>query len=111
MLSTMQTLTWQGMSGNRYTFNVYPVGAALADIPCVYVFINSNGRFYAQYVGETHSAYERLYLNLTSHQAWSCAKARGAQWIGILPINGPRVYRLNIETDLRRALNPPCNLQ
>lgn len=109
-------INWPGYAGRPLTFETYPIGTAFKEIGGVYVFCKpgTNGQWHAIYVGETGNLNERLNTRIQSHQAWSSCLMHGATHIGVLVVGSglyQRRERLNIETELRHSLNPPCNRQ
>jgi len=113
MITTTSTYAI-GISGKRYDFNdVHEIGIAYKTLAGVYMFLieGINGMWIAVYVGECVDFNERLNVNLTNHHRWQCIKNRGATHIATLHVPGDRQVRLDIETDLREALNPTCNRQ
>lgn len=108
-----QLVIWHGASGTRYETQNDRIGATYRTIPGVYIFCRelSNGNWQPIYVGETDNFARRLTDELRQHHAWNCAVAFGATHICTLHVPGSLQERLNIETDLRHALNPTCNRQ
>ncbi len=105
-------VTWTGGSGNKYTFELYPVGTEFKPFSGVYVFSRPIGRsnMEALYVGETQSFYDRLNAGIENHDGFKSASRAGASHIGLMRVNY-LADRLRIETDLRHGLNPRCNTQ
>ena len=104
---------WTGASGTRYEFQLDPIGAIFRPIQGVYIFCRrlANGNYAAAYVGETDSFQRRLTDELQSHHSFQTVRLHGATHISTLHVAGDRANRLYVETDLRNALNPPCNKQ
>ena len=106
-------INWPGLGGRFYQFETVPIGTAFNEVPGVYIFCKpaSNGNWDAVYVGETDNFNERLNTALKSHQSWpSCARV-GATHLSVLIIDGGKLARCALETELRHSLNPPCNRQ
>lgn len=106
-------VTVDGLSGQEYTFHTYKIETPFYELPGVYIFLaaGNNGRWDAVYVGETENFNRRLYTELANHDAWQCAANNNATHIGAMVVRGGKDARLVIETDLRHALSPVCNLQ
>jgi hypothetical protein len=104
---------WTGASGTRYEFQLDTIGAVYRPIEGVYIFCwhTGNGNYSAAYVGETDNFQRRLTSELRAHHSFDAVRLRGATHISTLHVAGDRSYRLYVETDLRNALNPPCNKQ
>ena len=105
---------WTGSSGTVYQFQLDAIGSiSYYAIPGVYIFSRDlgGGRHAAIYVGETDSLFRRLGSELRAHHALAAIRLRGATHINTLRADGDRSYRLYVETDLRKGLNPPCNQQ
>jgi hypothetical protein len=106
---------WNGASGTRYEFQLDRLGTTTyRPIEGVYIFCKQLGNgtnFSGLYVGETDNFWRRLSNELHSHHALDAIRLHGATHISTLHVAGDRSYWLYIETDLRNALNPPCNKQ
>jgi hypothetical protein len=105
---------WTGASGTRYDFQLDAIGTiAYYPVEGVYIFCRptGNSNHTAIYVGETDSFQRRLSDELQTHHALQAIRLHGATHISTLRVAGDRSYRLYVETDLRNALNPPCNKQ
>ena len=108
--SRTETVDWKGVSGRAYRYFVYPLGTSLKRVPGNYIYArqDSYGRWVAIYVGETGDLSER---DLDTHHQRSCIIRNGATHIHAHESSANRHTRLDEETDLRQALNPPCNDQ
>jgi hypothetical protein len=106
---------WTGASGKRYDTFLDPIWSAYLVRSGIYIFCRetSPGSWTAVYVGETDDFSRRLTSDLTLHHRWESIRAAGATHICTLHIPNDHAggLRLQIETDLRHALNPPCNRQ
>ncbi len=110
----METVTWPGASGKQYTTQLCRFGREFYNNAGVYIFCKPalvTGRWSQIYVGECEDFNERLNTNLTNHHRWDCIKREGATNVCVMPVLGARAARLAVETDLRIALNAPCNRQ
>jgi hypothetical protein len=102
---------WTGASGIKYQFSIHAIGGTCPSEPGVYVATClMNGIWVALYVGETEDLGNRL-NNLRLHHRYASMCSYGATHLGLSIVTGGSAIRKAIETDLRRALNPPCNLQ
>lgn len=108
----MDLVNWYGISGQKYTFEVYPLGTEFFSLSGVYILctVLPDGRYKALYVGETQSFHDRLNAGLYDHDGYVSATRYGVSHIGALLVDDSTL-RLRIETDLRHALHPVCNRQ
>jgi hypothetical protein len=97
---------WRGTL-RRYEFQLDQVGTNYRPIPGVFCRSAGNGLWYPIYVGETGSFQRRLADQLRIHHCWERICLERATHISTLHVPGAEAQRLLIETDLRRALNPP----
>jgi hypothetical protein len=107
-------MIWHGKSGTAYQFELYSIEQEFNPVAGVYVFC-SIGRPagltpLALYVGETDSFQDRLNSRIKQHEGFKRASTAGATHVSVMVVSGS-AKRLEIETDLRRGLNPPCNAQ
>jgi hypothetical protein len=102
-----RTLELKGASGNTYTFDVYTSNTVWRDgVACVYYVSkrDSEGNHTHLYVGETEDMKDRH----LDHHKQQCFERNGYNAISILRESSSN-KRLQIEKDLIRALDPPCN--
>ena len=105
-------VTFTGESGQDYAFAAYSRDTRFKPLAAVYVITkrrtDRNGpAFHARiYVGQTDNL-ERHSLN---HERKHCFDRKHANCVCVFPEND-QDRRLAIETDLRRAYDPPCNRQ
>jgi hypothetical protein len=113
ILADIMTVTATGKSGAMYQFNVYPMGTRHRVAAGVYIFLRAKppSIWEAIYVGETNNFSRRLNTDILTHNAWPRIRNYRPTHVGVLAVNGHPRMRLNIETDLRQSLQPPCNLQ
>lgn len=106
-------LIWYGASGTAYELQHYRIGTVFNAVPGVYIFcrLGADGRWYAEYIGETDNLARRLTHELAAHHQASRIGRAGATHICAMVVTGGKTARLNIETDLRHSQNPPCNAQ
>lgn len=100
----------KGASGTNYTFHVYPLNTSFEPLPAVYVIskrvsdLAGGGTHTTLYIGQTGDLSERF----DCHHKAPCWERRQANCISVL-VEQNEGRRLAIETDLVRAINPPCN--
>jgi hypothetical protein len=109
MTTSLATLALTGKSGTVYTFAVYPINTELPKSGGVYVFTkrNQSNQSYTHtviYIGMTQEFLARHY----NHHKDDCIDKNGATHICLL-IEGSEKRRKEIEVDLIKAYNPPCN--
>ena len=109
-MTTIGRVYWTGASGQRYTFDMHPLGSPLPRSAGLYVFAGGDG-WVPTYFGETEDFFDRLYAQLDSHHAIDCARRNGATHVGVLALTGGKTARLNAEADLRNAVKTACNRQ
>lgn len=112
-MSKLGDVTFQGQSGNKYTFAAYPISQSFrSDLGGLYIFaqryVENNKTWYkVLYIGETGSFGTRL----PNHEKWEQAKRHGVNSICVL-VDNNNTSRLNKETDLRHKYkNAVCNDQ
>lgn len=105
-------ITWTGRSGTLYETEAFPIGTTFNSVSGVYILCYESpvGRWWALYVGEAQSLYDRLNANVSAHDGFERATGRGATHIAVVRTRSD-AERLRIETDLRHGLNPVCNRQ
>ncbi|MDY6789718.1 MAG: GIY-YIG nuclease family protein [Thermodesulfobacteriota bacterium] len=109
-MKRMATLTLIGVSGKKYTFDVYPYGTIFEAIGAVYYIsrrtekADGTGSHDQIYIGETEDLSERF----DNHHKKTCFKMYSANCINIYE-ESDEGKRPNIEKDLIDAYNPPCN--
>jgi excinuclease UvrABC nuclease subunit len=106
-------INWPGYNERLITTTLHPIGTTYPRTPGVYIFTAEagDGRWLPIYVGECDDLHHRLTLMLRHHQQWRSIIHAGATHICSLHVRGGKAVRLAIETELRRTLEPPCNLQ
>jgi hypothetical protein len=111
-MAKLGTITLTGQSKTEYAFNVWPRSDRFSAMGGVYfmtlrqVDSNGTGRHTFIYAGETGDLSDRP-LN---HERQPCFDKHNANCVLVLAESN-RTKRLEIETDLRRAYDPPCNRQ
>ena len=110
-MATFGRVTFTGESGRDYAFAAYPRETRFKPIAAVYVITkreaNAEGRASHTriYVGQTDNLQGQPF-NHREH----CFDRKHANCVCVLAEND-QDERLAIETDLRRAYDPPCNRQ
>lgn len=97
-----------GVSGLKYTFDIYSLDSIFNNICAIYIFANLNilNQITPIYIGETTELGKRL----TNHEKQFCAIAHNVNCFCIYPVNP--MLRFQVETDLINAYpNCPCNKQ
>ena len=113
LLGRRAPILWSGMK-RTYDFIPFEINGLVVSPSGGGVYVFSRRREYgdeALYVGETDDFQRRLKDELSHHHRWPCLKALGVTHVGIHLVPGARSERLEIETDLRLGLDPPCNRQ
>jgi excinuclease UvrABC nuclease subunit len=101
------SITLQGGSGAKYTFELYPWGTTFKPVAGVYAVLRRDPDGYAViYVGETRDLSERL----QNHEHSRCFVNHGRTHIAVHQKSVER-DRLAIEQDLIASYQPPCNQQ
>lgn len=106
-------LIWTGATCTTYEFEHHPIDTTFNTVGGVYIFCKEGAdrRWYAVYIGQTDNFRGRLTDELATHHRLESISHAGATHICALVVTGDESKRLAIETDLRHALNPPCNRQ
>lgn len=108
-MAKIASAEWKGKSGRSYSFEVYPIGTAFKALGAVYAFTkrivtNGVGNHDFIYIGLTND----LSTRFDNHHKDACIEKSGANCISV-HLNNTESQRLDIETDLCRLHNPPCN--
>lgn len=101
------TITAMGISGRKYTFNLYLWGTEFKRIGGVYMILrktDQNGNHAVLYIGQTGDLSERF----DHHHKKPCFDRNRKTHIAVLA-ESAELNRLNIENDLIRNYNPSCN--
>ena len=108
MTAKFGRVTFTGESGQDYAFAAYSRDTRFKPIAAVYVITKREA------TAEGRAAHTRLYVgrtdNLQDQPHEQCFDRKHANCVCVLPEND-QDRRLAIETDLRRAYDPPCNRQ
>ena len=104
-----QRIYLDGASGCSYIFFVDGVNSTWLDVPCVYAMLDC--KFVPKYIGEAESAADRFGARMGSHERWADAQMHGACFIATVRVYGGVNVRRDMERDLIRLHNPPCNVQ
>ena len=98
---------WEGKSGKKYGYWIYPIGTAFKDEPGNYIYATETSpkEWQPVYIGQTSSLNDRL----ADHEKEACAKRNGATHIHAHITSGGESKRLEEESDLIAKWNPACN--
>jgi hypothetical protein len=108
----MRRHNWYGRSGRGYVFEVFELGAVLAETAGVYILARLDGEdgyFDPLYVGECECLNARAGCGIDSHDRIDAARHAGASHVHALAVDGGAMTRRAIGLDLRNRLHPPCN--
>ncbi len=104
-MAKIADLTLKGVSGNSYTFEVFPMGTSFNAIGGVYYISKRVNRNHTNiYVGQTGDLSERF----KNHHKANCFLKHNANCISVYRCDSED-RRLLVEQDLIAGLNPPCN--
>ena len=101
---------FEGLSGSKYGFEVYPFSQAFNEVGAVYIVTkrslksDGSGSHEFIYIGQTGDLPGRF----DDHHKSACFKKHGANCICVL-LSRDESRRFQIETDLCRNHNTPCN--
>ena len=102
----MATATWPGLSGRKYTYDIYELSTTWNDVAGNYIFAKQvPDGWRASYVGETNSFQNRF----SNHEKWASARNDGATHVHAHTTPGGDAVRKAEEADLVGQLQPPCN--
>ena len=99
-------IQWEGKSGTRYNYWIFPIGYEFASVGGNYVFAKQTrpGSWTPVYIGQTSDLSERF----DKHHKMACIKRNGATHIHVHRNDVERA-RLAEETDLLRKWTTSCN--
>lgn len=105
-MAKVDTVTPVGVSGTRYSFEVYPWGQAFRSLGGVYVVLRrqQNNQYDVLYVGQTGDLNERF----DQHHKQPCFDRNLRTHIGVM-VEGSESRRLAIERDLLGNYSTVCN--
>jgi hypothetical protein len=109
-MAKIGTATAKGISGTSYSFNVYPITESFKAIGAVYIITkrtpkpDGGGEHKFVYIGQTGDLSERF----NDHHKDACFQKQGANYIWV-HANQSEERRFDIETDLCRYHDAPCN--
>lgn len=100
-------ITYEGKSGKKYEYLMYPIGTSFKDIPGNYIFAKETapGKWRPVYIGQTSSLQSRL----ADHEKEACAKRNGATHIHVHSSSSSETERKTEESDLIARFTPECN--
>ena len=108
-MDTTPTISWPGLSGQEYTYWIFPIETRLKDEPGNYIFAKEArpGFWVPCYIGQTSNLNQRL----ENHEKENCARRNGATHIHAHITNGGESARKAEEKDLILKWKPTCNEQ
>ncbi|MBA7471466.1 hypothetical protein ES707_06772 [subsurface metagenome] len=100
------TINWEGKSGGKYLYYIYPIGTTFKEEPGNYIFaLQSRPQYWRPiYIGQTEDLSERF----DNHHKMPCIKRNGASHIHV-HLNSLQSTRLSEESDLLSNFSPICN--
>lgn len=102
-MAKITDVTFTGASNAKYVFKAYPLNTSFRNVGGIYIF-TTGIRYTPLYVGKTQSLAGRI----PSHNEWECVRRRGVDAICVrVETNAEK--RGQIEADLIRSYQPPCN--
>lgn len=106
---TVNRVSWRGLSGRSYDYEVPSPNFSWPDQPGNYIFAKwtLNG-WVAVYVGQTGSLKDRL-SNLANHHKYDCAVRNGMTAIHAHLSSSNERTREEEEADLIKNYHPVCN--
>jgi hypothetical protein len=104
------TYNWEGKSGKKYPYYVYPIGTSFKPISGNYIFAKpaASNTWDPLYVGETDNLEQRLTPN---HEKMPCVKRYGGTHVHVHNGSHDKATRRDEEADIREKWEPPCNLE
>jgi len=111
-MADLGSVTYEGQSGSKYTFQVYTFDHPLRRVGAVYAVIHAvpkHGGGYVMtslYFGQTGDITDRF----EGHHRQQCFQRNGANCVGF-HVDEDEKSRLAKETDLIRRWDPMCNRQ
>jgi len=98
---------WEGASGEKYKYWIYPIWTTFSAIPANYIFAKETKPqiHYPIYIGETGDISGRF----DNHHKIDCIKRNGATHIHTHKSDGDKETRCEEESDLIQKLAPICN--
>lgn len=111
-MAKLGTITLTGETTSQYVFNVWDRSDKFKAVGGLYFLTirkqnaNGTGSHTFIYIGETEDLSRRPF----NHHRKPCFDRHGANSV-LIYVEESRDKRLKIETDLRRAYDPPCNRQ
>jgi hypothetical protein len=104
---------WTGLSGTRYTAEIFPLGLALPARPAVYIFAKHRGplaqSWAALYVGHAEDVARAVHESRRHSYLWDFAVELGMTAIHLVTAEAGAAGRHGIARDLVRSLLPSLN--
>src|ERR1700733_9820618 len=103
-MANLGTITLTGKSGTKYEFTIYPRSQEFNAVGVIYVMAKkaNDTTYNIIYIGQTGDASQRPF----NHHRKDCFDRHGADHV-FIRAEADKQKRLDIETDLIRAYDPP----
>lgn len=100
-------VTWPSFGDKNFTTELREIGERFESESGVYIFCREDAShaWHAVFVGEC----ENFNASLARHPRLASFRKHGATNICVIPVDGGKLRRSAVETDLCRRLDPPCN--
>jgi predicted GIY-YIG superfamily endonuclease len=98
---------WEGQSGNKYKYEIHPIGRSFNEKSANYIYAKkvSPGEWVPVYIGQTQNLAERI----ADHEKEACAEQNGATHIHAHASSRSEKDRRAEESDLIGKWDPVCN--
>ena len=108
-MSEKPSIIWQGLSGIKYRYWIYPPGTTFKKQPGNYIFAREvlPGTWVPRLIGQTNNLCDRV----EGHDEDECVKRYGLTYIHAHVNDGGESVRKAEEMDLVMLWKPPCNDQ
>lgn len=108
-MANLGTITYKGVSGKEYTFDVFDLNSTWNEVAAIYLVTHAYSEgskimHNAIYVGQTDNLKQRF----ADHHKQPCFNSKNANRLCVIRENNEAV-RLVAENDLIRGIMPPCN--
>lgn len=100
-------IDWEGQSGKKYRYWIYPIGQSFKSVPGNYIFAKetSPNTWRPIYIGQTSDLSERF----DNHHAMPCVRQNGGTHIHVHQNGAGEQARRAEEADLIAHWKPDCN--
>ncbi len=104
---------WSGVSGTRYTAEIYPLGLPVPAVRGIYIFAKPRGAlaqsWTALYVGHAEDVARAVHESRRHSYLWDFAVEHGMTAIHLVMSEAGAAHRHDIARDLIRCLLPSLN--